>query len=166
MKSEIDDSYDLVINLHNVIGFTDNPEKALFEMRRVLKPEGFLVSIIPNKYHALFFNIMLGRFDAINTIVKENKGTFIDNMPQIAMFTPASMRDLYRKIGIKNTRIFGFPITVYPQAEEAKISGTSIPLEKILGNKEIYELLVSVEKKLIAEETASRGNNLFAIGQK
>jgi len=95
MPSEDSNSYDLVMNLHNVLGFTDNAEKALFEMCRVLKPGGFLISVVPNKYHAIFFNILLRRFDAARHIAENSKGTFTDSMPEITMFTPDSIRKYY-----------------------------------------------------------------------
>lgn len=166
MPSEDNNSYDLVMNLHNVLGFTDNAEKALFEMYRVLKPGGFLISVVPNKYHAVFFNILLRRFDAARHIAENSKGTFTDNMPEITMFTPDGIIKYYEKIGMKDIKVFGFPVTIYPQAEEAKISGTSLTLEEILSNKKIFDLIASIEKNMISEEAAARGNNLFIIGRK
>jgi len=167
MEEENDNIYDFVINFHNVLGFTENPEKALSEIHRVTKKNGFIVSVVPNKYHALFFNIKSGRLTDINNIIKENRGKFVDDMPQINMFSPKIIRKLYENLGIKGIKIFGFPVTIYPDIGETKIIGNSIRIKCILENKKIYEKLLSLEKSLIfQEEAASRGNNIFAIGVK
>lgn len=167
MHDQKDNTYDLVINLHNVLAFTQNPKKAFSEMFRVLKEGGFLVSVVPNKYHGLFFNAATGRLDDIESIAAKCQGRFTDSMPRINFFTPSSLRQMYNVHRINDLKILGFPVTVYPDIEETKITGTSKHVESMLGDEIKYKKLLEVEKNLVLkEEAASRGNNLFAVGVK
>jgi ubiquinone/menaquinone biosynthesis C-methylase UbiE len=167
MYNQPDETYDIVINLHNVLAFTENPEKALSEMYRILKKNGILLSVVPNRYHAIYFNISIGRFDDIEKLAKDYIGRFTDNMPYVNMFTPDRITSMYKKLGLKDIKVLGFPVCIYPSVEETKISGNSISAEHTLGNKKIYEIVLALEKQLIMEENAAaRGNNLFAIGVK
>ncbi len=167
MHDQKDNTYGLVINFHNVLAFTQNPAKAFSEMFRVLKNGGFLVSVVPNKYHGLFFNIATGRLDDIENIAAKCQGRFTDSMPRINFFTPSSLRQMYNAHRIKDLKILGFPVTVFPDTQETKITGTSKHVEGVFGDEIKYKKLLEIEKNLVLEEeAAARGNNLFAVGQK
>jgi ubiquinone/menaquinone biosynthesis C-methylase UbiE len=167
MKTQESDKYDMVMNLHNVLAFTENSQKAILEISRVLKKDGIALSAVPNTYHALYFNISIGRLHDIEKIANIHIGRFADSMPNISMFTPSSIKALYENAGLKNVRVLGFPVTVYPGTEETKISGNSVSVDRTLGNKKTFDMIFELEKKLVMnEEAASRGNNLFVIGVK
>lgn len=167
MKDEIDSQYDIVICFHNALGFVTYPTKAFSEMSRVLKKGGYLVLVIPNKCHGLFFNIFTKRFHILDSIMGKNMGNFVDDMPHIHFFTLNYVRDMYQNLNFKEVKIFGFPVTIYPEIQETKISGNTRNIEEILSDKKIFEKIEKIEKNLILnEDIAARGNNLLAIGQK
>ncbi len=158
--------YDLVINLYNVLGFLCNPEKAVSEMYRVLKKGGYLISVVPNKYHGVFFNLTQGNISASDKISKTSTGVFCDDMPEIKFFTPSGIKEIYRKNGLKNVSVYGFPVSLYPGYEETRLKGSTKKIDTLLSNKN-YLKIFSIEKELILNEDASgRGNNLFVIGKK
>jgi ubiquinone/menaquinone biosynthesis C-methylase UbiE len=167
MKDQDNNTYDLIINFHNVLGFVNNPRNALKEMFRLLKKGGYLVSVIPNKYHGIFFNISEGRIGDAEKLTKNNIGTFHKSMPEINFFTPENIRKIYKDIGMKEVKVYGFPITLYPTYKENTVKSSTIKIRKMLQSKKDLINLEDIEKSIILNEEASaRGNNLFTIGKK
>jgi ubiquinone/menaquinone biosynthesis C-methylase UbiE len=156
--------FDFVINTHNVLGFVENSQKAITEMSRVLKKDGLLISVVPNKYHAIFFNLFLSNINGANNILRTGRGKFVDNMPEMDMFSSKKMKEMYSNAGLHDSFCWGFPISIYPGYQETQLYGETEQVKNALDNlEEIYEL----EKKLIKnEEVAARGNNLFVVGKK
>ena len=120
-----DNSYDLTFNFHNVLGFVESPERAINELTRVTRERGFVVSFIPNLYHNVFFNTLLGRINEAEHAVSTGKGRFTEDMPYMNMFTPGSIRELYEKSNLRNAYVIGFPITIYPGMQETQIQGST-----------------------------------------
>lgn len=162
-----DSEYDLVINFHNVLGFLENPEKGLSKMFRVLKLGGHLISVVPNLYHNIYFNLQTGRLKELDKTVRTHKGKFTDDMPNLYLFTPTAIRRMYKELGLNDIKIFGFPVTIYPHKEETKTVGDSEKISNILSNKRYFKQIEKIEKILILNGDATgRGNNLFVVGRK
>jgi SAM-dependent methyltransferase len=156
----------MIINFHNVLGFVSSPKNALAEMSRLLKKGGILVSVVPNTYHGIYFNITVGRIGAAKSLAEGEDSTFHDSMPKMHFFTPDMMRKLYAGAGIADVGVYGFPVTLYPNLKETTIKDSTKSLNDILSG-ETLGVLSSIEEKLVLnEEACSRGNNLFAIGRK
>lgn len=64
---------------------------------------------------------------------------------------------------MKNT---GFPTTIYPNFKETQLTGSTKSLSDLLNDKDIFERVYNIEKSLVDEGVASRGNNLFIVGKK
>lgn len=166
--NDINDSiFDLTFNFHNVLGLVESPENAMREMTRVTKNGGYVVSVVPNQYHCIYFNLMLGRINEAVHAAKEGKGRFTSDMPYIHLFTPQSIKELYQKVGLKEIEVYGFPITIYPGMEETQITGSSERVANLLENVDNYEKIYKLEKKLLMRcDSSGRGNNLFVVGTK
>ena len=54
-----DDEFEISFNFHNVLGFVENPNTVINELHRVTKKGGYVVSLVPNLYHNIFFNIFV-----------------------------------------------------------------------------------------------------------
>jgi len=157
--------FDLVINTHNVLGFVKDAQKAINEMSRVLKKQGLLISVIPNKYHAIFFNIFQSNIDEAESINEKNEGRFVYNMPLIDMFSPKSISEKYETANLSVINTIGFPVSIYPGFQETQLKGETKKTKNII--EEHFERLFELEKELIQDETTcARGNNLFIVGKK
>ena len=103
-----DESFELVFNFHNVIGFLEDPKETLKELTRVLKPKGLLITVAPSQFHMTFFNIFLGKLDAAEQALTESRGRFTDDMPCIHVFRPEQLRSWYSEIGLSSVATHGF----------------------------------------------------------
>ena len=159
--------FDLTFSFHNVLGFVNSPKEAIKEMTRVTKEGGYVVSVVPNQYHCVFFNLMLGRIKEAEYATKERKGRFTSDMPYMHLFTPSNLRELYGNAGLNGVGVFGFPVTIYPGMQETQISGSTEKIADLLENSDNYKEIYKLEEQLSSiEDIATRGNNLFVIGKK
>lgn len=160
------DKFDLIINFHNVLGFVKKPEKTLQNLSKKLSRNGLLVSFIPNLYHLIYFNVNLGRLDEAEYALKNQKGRFTREMPYIHIFTPEGIAKLYKRIGLKVESNVGFPVTIYPNFQETQLKGSTKSLSDLLSSRDTLDRIYKIEKSLLADEAAPRGNNLFIVGKK
>ncbi len=164
--SEIKNDFDLIFNFHNVLGFVENPEKVLSEMKKHVKKGGYIVSFIPNLYHLIFFNVVQNSISNAIRAYKNKTGKFTDDMPEIHLFTKKSIEDLYKKVGMEVTFITGFPCTIYPNKQETQLVGSSEDIVEILSIENNFKQLLELEKELMLDEDiTSRGNNIFIVGK-
>ena len=163
-----DGEFDLAINFHNVLGFVKNPSSVIAELARVVKKGGYVVSLVPNLYHNLFFNISVGNLKSIKTTMRTLKGKFTENMPHMNMFTPDSIAHIYKDNNLTIELVSGFPILIYPGIQETQLHGSSEFVTGILNDKHNFETISNIEKSLFYnnKDTAARGNQIFIIGKK
>lgn len=161
------EQFNLSFNFHNVLGFVENPKKVIHELKRVTKKDGYIVSLVPNLYHNIFFNIFVNDMELASETIKTNKGRFTQNMPSMNMFTPNSIRDIYNEEGISTELISGFPITIYPGMQETQIDGNSEHVQDILTDEKMFNEIYEIERKLFKNsDIAARGNQIYIIGRK
>ena len=123
-----------------------------------------LAVIVANKYHSLYFSVLTRKFENLETNLKKSLVQFTDDVPPMHTFTPASLRTLLSDSGFADIRVFGFPITIYPNMEETSLSDNSKEAISIFKDEKIYQLLLGIEKEAcLNEEAAARGNMLLAI---
>ncbi len=157
---------DVSFNFHNVLGFVQYPQVALNELSRVTKPGGYVVSLVPNLYHNLFFNISVNNFKYVETAMHDEMSKFTDNMPFMHMYTPTKIRNMYDVAEITVERVSGFPNVIYPGYAETQLHGSTEVLEDILEKKDIFDKVFEIEKKLFyADDIAARGNQIFIVGK-
>ena len=162
-----DGQFDVVFNFHNVLGFVESPDRAIREMTRVAKRGSYVAAVVPNLYHNLYFNLLYGNIAQAEQVARTMKGRFTPDMPEMHLFTPASMRELYGANGLKNVIVLGFPVTTYPCVEETQIEGSAQRITELLGTEDKFNRVYELEKRIIVDQqTATRGNNLFVAGTK
>ena len=137
------------------------------EMERVTNKGGYVVAIVANKYHALYFSNVTSQFGELDRVMKRGQIKFAKDSPPMHTFTPGSLHGLLKKSGFSSAKIYGFPITIYPNMEETTLAKNSEYMKENLTQKNITRKLLEIESKVcLEEETASRGNMLLAIGRK
>lgn len=164
--SEISDgTIDIAFNFHNVLGFVEFPNTVLEKITSKLKNNGHLISFIPNKYHAIYFNVSLGQIGRAYESA-EGKGRFTEDMPSMHLFTPESITKIYSENNLEKERILGFPIFIYPSYLETQLEGNTERLLDILKTENNFDSIYQLEKRFLKEELAARGNNIYIVGTK
>jgi len=159
--------YDIAISFYNVLSFTEKPQKAIKEIYKKLKTNGLYASIVSNKYHSYFFNIITNHGSDLKDISTFSRIRFNKNMPYIHCFTPSKIRLLYKNAGFKDIEVIGFPNFIYPNIEETYLVGQSRFHQNILKNKNIFKKILGIEyKECFNPDSSARGNTLLVIGKK
>lgn len=160
-----DAEFDLIYNFHNVLGFVDNPNQIIKNLHTLLKDDAILVSMVPNKYHNIFFNIATSNLSEAQSATKDSMGRFTTTMPSMHLFTPDSIKKIYAENQLQVDLLTGFPNFIYPGFLETQIEGTTQKLNDILSTNN--ESLYDIEKAhLASKDIAARGNNIFIVGKK
>ncbi|MBA4493472.1 class I SAM-dependent methyltransferase [Paenactinomyces guangxiensis] len=160
------ESVDVCFNFHNVIGFVENPSLVISKLNDLVKPGGFMVTLAPNLYHAIYFNLSLGKIEEAIKAVK-GKGRFTEDMPYIHLFSPEQLRNIYTKNNLKIEKLVGFPSFIYPGFQETQLTGETQKIADILSVSDLFERVFELELQFMSDEaTVARGNNLFIIGRK
>ncbi len=158
---------DITFNFHNVIGFVDSPKQFIRRLTEVVKPKGYIVTLAPNLYHAVYFNVLLGNIAKAKKILSTKKGKFTKEMPDIHFLSPAQIEEYYTSAGLTILETTGFPTSIYPGFLETQIEGTTSTLATTLSKRKNLTDLIAIEMNLSAQkDIASRGNNIFIVGQK
>ncbi len=162
-----EEKFDLSFNFHNVLGFVERPNIVIGELKRVTKKDGYIVSLVPNLYHNIFFNIFVNNMELANEAITTNKGRFTQNMPSMNMFTPNTIETIYEELGLVTELVSGFPITIYPGMQETQIDGNSEHVQDILANKDVFNRIYEIERELFKNpDIAARGNQIYIVGRK
>ncbi|MGW4059788.1 class I SAM-dependent methyltransferase [Amycolatopsis sp. NPDC004747] len=162
-----DRRFDVIWNFHNVIGFVPDPAAVLTALAGLLTEDGVLVTLAPNRYHGVYFNLATGRLDAARRAAETGVSTFTDDMPPLRLFTPDELTSLYAGAGCRVDLLTGFPCAVYPARQETQLDGSSPAVVDLLGDPAVFADVLAIEKQLAkAPDVAARGNNILVAGRR
>ncbi|MEU7043461.1 class I SAM-dependent methyltransferase [Streptomyces varsoviensis] len=158
--------FDLIFNFHNVLGFVADPGEVIASLAGLLTRRGLLVSFVPSRWHAAFFNLSLGNVAEAERCLA-GRGGFTDTMPDMHLFTPDGLTELHRAAGLGIDVLTGFPSLLYPGYQETQLHGSTDRLERLLSDRAQVERLIALEQRTMAEPAAvGRGNNLFSVASR
>jgi SAM-dependent methyltransferase len=158
--------FDLVICLHNVIGFVADPLTVITELAKTMAPGGRLAIFAPNKYHVAYFNLSRGEVEMAQKAMAA-RGRFTSDMPEMTLFTPATLVELCELAQLSVEVRAGFPVLLYPGYEETRIVGTSTVPANVLADPVSFDQVLALEQQALAESGVStRGNNLYLVARK
>lgn len=158
--------YDIAISFYNVLSFTEKPDRAIKEIFKKLKRKSLYASIVANKYHSYFFNLLNNNINELKE-VQGGRVKYSKDMPYIHCFTPTVIKRLYQRAGFKNIEVIGFPNFIYPNIEDTKLEGQSDRNKNILENKDNFRKILNIEfKECFNKDIVGRGNVLLVIGRK
>jgi SAM-dependent methyltransferase len=159
--------FDLIISFHNVLGFVTDPDEVLRQLVTLMAPGAQLALVLPNRYHAAFFNIYIGALDEAESALAEARGRFTPDMPVMHLFTPKSLQAKLTALGLEISVKTGFPALIYPGFQETQIEGTSVGVSRSLADPLMYERILRLERLALREpDLAERGNNLFVVARR
>ncbi|GAA3836806.1 hypothetical protein GCM10022226_68420 [Sphaerisporangium flaviroseum] len=159
--------FDLVISFHNVLGFVADPDEVLRQLVMLMAPGAQLALVLPNRYHAAFFNVHVGALDEAESALAEARGRFTPDMPVMHLFTPALLQQTLTALGLAVSVRSGFPAFIYPGYQETQIEGTSAGVSRSLADPLRYERVLRMERRARVEpDLAERGNNLFFVARR
>ena len=163
----IKDKYNVIFSFHNVLGFVKSPENVIKKLVDSLEIGGYLVCVVPNYYHGIFFNLFNNNVKMAEKCYEESVGKFTSNMPDMRFFRPEEFKDWYEKFGLKIVGSYGFPISIYPGMQETQLRGQTQMLKDLLEDEENFQKIYEMEKVICMKpEAVARGNNLIFIGKK
>ncbi len=166
-----DNSADYIISTYNPISFVDNPQEAIDEAYRILKPGGVAQITVQGYYNALFskINNYLADHEELNAIFNEKKVKWNSNVPKLWQLPKADMENLFGSSGFSNIEFRGIATVIQPQSEdfdpENKLLG---PLSKKLNEDvEFYKQVLEIELAAGRDQNAiDRAMNILTIGRK
>ena len=149
------DSFDLVIAQGDPLSCCADACQAVKEVHRVLKPKGFFIASVDNKFGGMRVFVNQGAIDELEKFVRTGQTNWFtkDEKEQypISYFTPDELRKLLTHRGFKIMRLIGK--VVLP------LSSTS----EILKNKSLFDRLLKLELKLHSEEALLGSSNHLEI---
>lgn len=157
----------LVICFHNVLSFVSDPAAVIAALYDQLNDGGRLCLVIPNLYHAASFSALAGNLTEAERASNTASVKFTETVPEMWVFTPEKIAGIFGDLGAAQSKVMGFPVTVYPQKEETEIRGNSNQAKRIFSDEGNVKRLFEIEKRLCPQqEAAARGNNLLCIATK
>lgn len=154
-----DNSFDFVLAEGDPISYCSDPDLAVKELGRVLKPNCYLSAGVDSYYYTL--SGMLSRpeidFDKFEKVRREKRLFAKDCGFSFWLFTPEDLKKLFNKRGFKVIKIAGKPVMFRNRPETAPL----------LNNPEKARRLIEIEFEFC--ETASIigcGGHLHIVAQK
>lgn len=156
-------SLDVILCLHNVMGFFEDSLTALRCFYDLLKPGGKCAVMFPSFYHAVYFCNATGRLGQLEPIQQGRHVQYNDAMPPLKVFEIPEIDQLGKEAGFAVRDCYGFPLTVYPGMAETFLHGSTDKLIPLFD--ETYRnQLKTIELQLCRQSAlAARGNNILAI---
>lgn len=150
----------------NALGFVQDPEHVIRSLAELLAPEGIMVTLMPSRWHAAFFNLSLGNVEEAESCLS-GKGRFTNTMPAIFLFTPRQLRSIYSDSGLTVDLISGFPALIYPGYQETQLRGSTSSISELLQDPAGFRRIFEMERELMTDpEAAARGSNLFVMAHR
>jgi len=154
-----DNTFDFVLAEGDPISYCSNPDLAVKELGRVLKPNCYLSAGVDSLYGIL--RRMLSQpdvdFDQFHTVYREKRFYAKDWGFHCWLFTPRDLRKLFTKHGLKIVKIVAKPVMFISRPET----------EAIFKDRQKVQKLLDVELRF-CEETSivGYGGHLQVVAQK
>ncbi len=154
-----DDSFDFALAEGDPISYCRNPEKAVQELARVLKPGCYVSAGVDNVYSIAFsmLNMENKPVEEIGSFLKSKK-IYIENLGfHTWAFTPKSLRDLFTNCGFEVVKLGGKPVLFLGKPEASCIFKDPKKVRK----------LIDIELELCQEPTLlGLGGHLHIVARK
>lgn len=154
-----DSTFDFVLAEGDPISYCGNPEKAVQELARVLKPGCYLSAGVDSVYSIAFsmLNMESEPIDKIGSFLRDMK-IYIENLGFYTWaFTPRGLQKLFTKCGLEVVKLAGKPILFLGKPETSYIFEDQKKVRK----------LIEIELELCQEPTLlGLGGHLHIVARK
>jgi ubiquinone/menaquinone biosynthesis C-methylase UbiE len=154
-----DDAFDFVLAEGDPISYCGNPEKAVQELARVLKPGCYISAGVDNVYSIAFsmLNMENKPIEKIVLLLKDKRFYIEDLGFYTWAFTPKGLRELFTKSGLEVVKLAGKPVLFLGKPETSYIFEDQNKVRK----------LVETELELCEEQTLlGLGGHLHIVARK
>lgn len=129
-----DNSFDFVLAEGDPISYCSDPDLAVKELGRVLKPNCHLSAGVDSLYHTLsrIINQPEVDFDRFEKVRRERRFFAKDCGFDFWLFTPEDLRKLFRKHGFKVITIVGKPVMFRNRPETAQLLKDPAKAQKLI----------------------------------
>jgi SAM-dependent methyltransferase len=178
IKSDISDitkmpseSADYVISTYNPLSFVEEPQLAINEAFRVLKPGGKALITVQGYYNALYskLNGSIAEGKELLSIFKNKKVTWNPTVPPLWQLPQSDIEGMFAKAGFSNIASRGIATIIQPQPEDFDPENKQLgPISKKLNeDKEFFDAVLEIEKSASRDQQAiNRAMNILTIGQR
>lgn len=173
--SSIDDlasnSVDYVISTYNPLSFVPDPQLAINEAHRVLKPGGTAMITVQGYYNALYSKLNNSVADApdLLSILHDKKVKWNSIVPSLWQLRKQDMNDLFMNAGFNSVEFRGIATIIQPQDEDFDPENKRIgPISKKLKeDPAFYDAVLEIERNASTDQNAiDRAMNILTIGVK
>lgn len=166
-----DNGADYVMSTYNPLSFVDDPQKAINEAFRVLKPGGKALITVQGYHNALYSKVNNYLADATELlhIFKTKKVAWNPSVPELWQLPKEDVEAMFSKAGFENVFSRGIASITQPQGEdfdpENKQLGTLS--KKLNEDKAFFDAVFEIEKAVGENQHAvDRAMNILIIGEK
>jgi len=154
-----ENTFDFILAEGDPISYCGDPEKAVRELSRVLKPSCYISAGVDNIYSIVFsmLNMENEDIETVESALKSRKIYIKDLGFYTWAFTPKDLIDLFTKYGLEVVKIAGKPILFLGTPQSNYIFQDSKKLRKLID----IEIALSQEQSLIG-----MGGHLHIVAKK
>lgn len=165
------DTVDYIISTYNPLSFVPEPQLAINEARRVLKPGGTAMITIQGYYNALYSKLNNSVADApeLLSILHNKKVKWNPSVPALWQLSKNDMNDLFKNAGFTSVEFRGIATVIQPQGEDFDPENKQLgPISKKLNeDPAFYDAILEIERKASTDQNAiDRAMNILTIGVK
>lgn len=128
-------TFDLLTAMGDPLSICSDPERAVREFARLLKPGGVVCATADNKLGAIDHYIKHGDLDELDTFVRTGRTRWLTNDEterfELHTFTPHELRRLFERNGLEVVDLTGK--TILPVRENRNLLEDPAAVERLLG---------------------------------
>lgn len=166
-----ENSADYIISTYNPLSFVDEPQAAINEAFRILKPGGIAMITVQGYHNALFskVNNFLADGPELEEIFSEKKIKWNPSVPKLWQLPKSDMQEMFTASGFVNIESRGIATITQPQGEDFDPENKQLgSLSKKLNEDQVfYNTLLKLELAIGRDQDAiDRAMNILTIGTK
>lgn len=170
MEEVPDASVDHAISIYGPLSFLDQPDRAVAEIARVLKPGGRALLMAHGFYNSLASKVAAGAdVGQLRVMAETATVKWADHVPKLRTFSVSDMEELFTAAGLVPLATHGVTSLIQPGPED--FDPTNVDRSEISRRLEedphLFSAILELELRHGGQpNVANRGINMMSIGEK